>query len=362
MIHGIEHHDDTHALVIELVEGETLGERLKRELMTVEEALDCCKQIAEALEAAHEKGIIHRDLKPENVKITSDGHVKVLDFGLAKVLETKLGDPVASDKQAESATITHMTTVPGELLGTAPYMSPEQARAKPVDKRSDIWSFGCVQFECLTGKRMFSGEDVTETLATIIKGEPDWAALPENTPPTIHLLLRKCLNKDRKRRLRDIGDARIDLEQALGDPTSSIIRLSDRALQESTKPTGTQRILAIGVMLGGLVAGSLVWFMRPLPPSPLPRWADLNIHSEDPITTRFNALALSPTGDNIICNLVNEFGLLYFRSLTGDGKEGAIAGTDQAVSMFFSPDGKSIVFFTLDGSLMRVPADGGAPD
>ena len=209
---------------------------------------------------------------------------------------------------------------------------------------------------------MFSGDDVTETLATIIKGEPDWAALPENTPPTIHLLLRKCLNKDRKRRLRDIGDARIDLEQALGDPTSSIIRLSDRALQESTKPTGTQRILAIGVMLGGLVAGSLVWFMRPLPPSPLPRWADLNIHSEDPITTRFNALALSPTGDNIICNLVNEFGLLYFRSLTGDGKEGAIAGTDQAVSMFFSPDGKSIVFFTLDGSLMRVPADGGAPD
>ena len=232
VIHGIEQSTEIYALVMELVEGETLGERLKREPMTVEEALDCCKQIAEALEAAHEKGIIHRDLKPENIKITADGHVKVLDFGLAKVVV----DPSDSDKQAESPTITHMTSIPGELLGTAPYMSPEQARAKPVDKRSDIWSFGCVLFECLTGKRMFQGEDVPETLATIIKGEPDWAALPENTPPTIHLLLRKCLNKDRKRRLQHMGDARIDLEQALGDPTSSIIRLSGRALQEAAQP------------------------------------------------------------------------------------------------------------------------------
>ncbi|MCH8219633.1 MAG: serine/threonine protein kinase, partial [Planctomycetes bacterium] len=263
VIHGIEQSTEIYALVMELVEGETLGERLKREPMTVEEALDCCKQIAEALEAAHEKGIIHRDLKPENIKITSDGHVKVLDFGLAKVVV----DPSDSDKQAESPTITHMTTVPGELLGTAPYMSPEQARAKPVDKRSDIWSFGCVLFECLTGKRMFGGEDVTETLASIIKGEPEWTLLPEDTPPTIHLLLRKCLNKDRKRRLQYIADARVDLEQALGDPTSSIIRLSDRVLQETAKPTGSRRMLAIGAMLGALVAGVLTWSLKPDPPS-----------------------------------------------------------------------------------------------
>ena len=269
-IYGIEKTDEIHALVMELIEGETLGQRLKREPMTVEEALECCKQIAEALEAAHENGIIHRDLKPENVKITPDGHVKVLDFGLAKELETKLGDPASLDDRAESPTITHMTTVPGELLGTAPYMSPGQARAKPVDKRSDIWSFGCVLFECLTGKRLFQGEDVTDTLATILKGEPDWAALPENTPPTIHLLLRKCLNKDRERRLHDIADARIDLEQALGDPTSSIIRLSDWALQETAKHSGIRPLLAIGAMvLVALVAIALTWFLKPSPPTPL---------------------------------------------------------------------------------------------
>jgi len=245
VIHGIEQSEDSYALVTELIEGETLGERLKREPMTVEESLDCCKQIAEALEAAHEKGIIHRDLKPENIKINHDGHAKVLDFGLAK----EVVDPAASDNQAESPTVTHMTSMPGELLGTAPYMSPEQARAKPVDKRSDIWSFGCVLFECLTGKRMFGGEDVTETLASIIKGEPEWDLLPEDTPPTIQLLLRKCLNKDRKRRLRDIGDARIDLEQALGDPTSSILKFADRALQTTMRPKGIKTSTAFGIMV-----------------------------------------------------------------------------------------------------------------
>ena len=170
-IYGIEQAGDTHALIMELVEGETLGERLKREPMTVVEALDCCRQIAEALEAAHEKGIIHRDLKPENIKVDAHGRVKVLDFGLAK----EVADPASSANQADSPTLTNLGTLPGQLLGTAPYMSPEQARAKPVDKRSDIWSFGCVLYECLTGKAMFQGEDVTETLATIIKGEPDWA-------------------------------------------------------------------------------------------------------------------------------------------------------------------------------------------
>jgi serine/threonine protein kinase len=242
VIHGIEETDGTHAQVMELVEGQTLAERLSCGPMTVEEALDCCKQIAQALEAAHEKGIIHRDLKPENVKIDEEDKVKVLDFGLAK----EMVDTTSLENLAASPTITHMTTVPGQVLGTAPYMSPEQARARPVDKRSDIWSFGCVLYECLTGKPMFRGEDVTETLATIIKGEPDWAALPEETPPTIELLLRKCLNKDRKRRLHDIADARIDIEQAMGDPSSSIIRLSDRAIRQTTARLSRWRALTIG--------------------------------------------------------------------------------------------------------------------
>ncbi|MCH8217121.1 MAG: serine/threonine-protein kinase, partial [Planctomycetes bacterium] len=367
VIHGIEHHDDTHALVMELVEGETLGERLKREPMTVPEALDCCKQIAEALEAAHEKGIIHRDLKPENVKITSDGHVKVLDFGLAKVVV----DPASIADEAESPTITHMTTVPGELLGTAPYMSPEQARAKPVDKRSDIWSFGCVLFECLTGKRMFQGEDVTETLATIIKGEPDWAALPENTPPTIHLLLRKCLNKDRKRRLRDIGDARIDLEQALGDPTSSIIRLSDRALQEAGKHSGINPLLAIGVMvLITLIAVALTWFLKPETPPPLPkpppiRRISMDLGVEGNLDLRQGtAVRLSPDGSTLAYLFVPEGGVgrykLYLRRL--DQLEPTeLTAAETANQFCFSPDGQWIAFRKdYERTLKKVSVTGGA--
>ena len=265
-IYGIEQSGPAHALIMELVEGETLGERLERDPMTITEALECCQQIAEALEAAHEKGIVHRDLKPENVKIDSEGRVKVLDFGLAK----EVIDPGSAINQADSPTLTNLGTLPGQLLGTAPYMSPEQARAKPVDKRSDIWSFGCVLYECLTWKPMFQGEDVTETLATIIKGEPEWAALPNDTPPTIELLLRKCLAKDRKRRLHDIADARIDIEQALGDPSSSIIRLPDRALQETGKHSGIKPSLAIGaVVLVAVVAVALTWFLKPDPPLPL---------------------------------------------------------------------------------------------
>ncbi len=360
IIHGIEQSEDTYALVMELVEGETLGQRLKREPMTVEEALDCCKQIAEALEAAHEKGIIHRDLKPENVKITSDGHVKVLDFGLAK----EVVDPAASDDQAESPTITHMTSTPGELLGTAPYMSPEQAMAKPVDRRSDIWSFGCVLFECLTGERLFHGEVVTETLAGIIKGEPDWALLPENTPPTIHLLLRKCLTKDRKRRLQYIADARVDLEQALGDPTSSIIRLSDRALQEAGKHSGIKPSLAIGAMaLVALIAVALTWSLKPdtPPPPPIPR--DVQITLEHEILRQMGPnCALSPDGQRLVYGWgdINTGGKrLRIHSLDGT-PEIEIPGTEYGYNPFFSPDGQSLGFATRF-ALKVVSLSGGTP-
>jgi eukaryotic-like serine/threonine-protein kinase len=201
-IYGLENSGGKMALVLELIEGETLAERLRAGAMPVEETLEVCRQIAEALEAAHEKGIIHRDLKPGNIKITPEGRVKVLDFGLAKA--TIADSSVSPSDNSQSPTLTADFTRPGVILGTAAYMSPEQARGKPVDKRTDNWSFGCVLYECLTGKRIFHGEDVTETLATVIKGEPDWSALPSETPATIQLLLRKCLAKDRKRRLHDI--------------------------------------------------------------------------------------------------------------------------------------------------------------
>ncbi|PYV21497.1 MAG: serine/threonine protein kinase, partial [Acidobacteria bacterium] len=178
--------------------------------MPVEEALSVCRQIAEALEAAHEKGIVHRDLKPANDKVTPEGKVKVLDFGLAKALEGERAEQDAST----SPTLSEVATRAGVILGTAPYMSPEQARGKPLDKRTDIWSFGCVLYEMLTGRAAFSGETVSDTIAAILDREPDWKALPNDTPATIRLLLRRCLEKDRNQRLHDIADARIEIEDA----------------------------------------------------------------------------------------------------------------------------------------------------
>jgi serine/threonine protein kinase len=225
-IHGFEEVEGKRLLVMELVEGATLADRLREGALPVEEALTIGRQIAEALESAHERGIIHRDLKPANVKVTPDGTVKVLDFGLAKAMA---GDATGTDI-AHSPTITAQHTRPGVVLGTAAYMSPEQARGKSVDKRTDIWSFGIVLYECLAGTRPFEGETGTDLVAKILEREPDWSSLPPETPPIVQLLLRRCLAKDRNKRLHDIADARIDLEQAIADPTSSMLRLGDAAI------------------------------------------------------------------------------------------------------------------------------------
>jgi serine/threonine protein kinase len=214
-IHGLEEAAGKRFLVLELVESETLAQRIAKGPLPVEEALEVCRQIAEGVEAAHEKGIIHRDLKPANVKITPEGKVKVLDFGLAKAFHA---EPSAEDI-AHSPTISEMTR-PGVILGTAAYMSPEQARGKPVDKRADIWAFGCVLYECLSGKRPFQGDTITEIVASILKSEPDWTLLPVETPAIVRSLLRQCLQKDPKERMRDIGDARIEIEEALRSPAT----------------------------------------------------------------------------------------------------------------------------------------------
>jgi serine/threonine-protein kinase len=197
------------ALVLELIDGPTLADRIAQDPIPVTEALAIARQIADALEAAHEQGVIHRDLKPANIKISDNGRVKVLDFGLAKAL----GGDGASSSLSMSPTITSPAmTARGVILGTAAYMSPEQARGKPVDKRSDIWAFGCVLYEMLTGKRAFEGEDVSDTLAAILRGEPDWSALPKALPPPVDAVLRSCLEKDRKKRLPDISLARFVLD------------------------------------------------------------------------------------------------------------------------------------------------------
>ena len=210
ILHGLEESEGVRALVMELVEGPTLAERIAAGPIPVEEALPIARQIAEALEAAHEKGIVHRDLKPANVKVTSEGKVKVLDFGLAKAFtdESPGADP------ARSPTLTAADTRQGVILGTPAYMSPEQARGKPLDKRTDIWSFGCVVYEALTGHPAFARETISDTIANVLQHEPGWDALPAATPPNIRVLLRRCLQKDRDRRLHDVADARIEIDEA----------------------------------------------------------------------------------------------------------------------------------------------------
>lgn len=216
-IHGLAKHEGRRFLVLELVEGETLGSRLDRGPLSIEETLEICHQFAEGLEAAHEKGIIHRDLKPGNIMLTPEGKVKILDFGLAKAYAA-----VTTDIDIEkSPTITAEMTAPGVILGTATYMSPEQARSRSVDKRTDIWAFGCVLYECLSGKRAFQGETVSDTIAQILKGEPDWKDLPQKIQPTIRTLLRRCLQKDPRHRLHDIADARIEISEASSGKTVS---------------------------------------------------------------------------------------------------------------------------------------------
>ncbi|MGH9787337.1 MAG: serine/threonine-protein kinase, partial [Candidatus Acidiferrales bacterium] len=213
-IYGFEEAGPQRFLVLELVEGEDLAARLKRGTPPLEETLDITRQICDAVEAAHERGVIHRDLKPANVKVTPVGKVKVLDFGLAKALA---GDSDARDL-SQSPTMSEILSREGVVLGTAAYMSPEQARGKPLDKRTDIWSFGCLLYELLTARGPFGGDTVSDCIGAILHREPDWSLLPPETPPRVRQLLRRCLEKDAARRLRDIGDARLELEDALEKP------------------------------------------------------------------------------------------------------------------------------------------------
>ena len=262
-IHGFEETGGVRALVMELVEGEDLAQRVARGAILVAEALQIAKQIADALEAAHEQSIIHRDLKPGNIKVRDDGTVKVLDFGLAKALEPAVGSG-ASVTMSPTITSPAMTQA-GMILGTAAYMSPEQARGLTVDKRADIWAFGCVLYEMLTGRRAFDGQDTTEVLGAVVRLEPNWEALLSDVPPPVRTLLQRCLVKDRRKRIADIAVALFVLDHQAGiaaTDTASAVALPHRPLR--------RRIAALtaGALTAAVLGGALVWFAtRPAPRS-----------------------------------------------------------------------------------------------
>ena len=243
-IYGYEEADGIRGLVLELVEGPTLAERIAAGALSGHEALSIAGQIAEAFEAAHAKGIVHRDLKPGNIKLSLDGRVKVLDFGLAKTFEEEL--PFA---ESEAATRPGSPTQAGMILGTAAYMSPEQTRGQPVDKRTDIWAFGCVLYEMLSGRMAFAAATMSDVIAGILEHDPDWDALPAKTPPRVRQLLRRCLEKDHRHRLRDIGDARLELNEVLtgAEPT-----------QARAAPRSRRRLAAVG-LLALLVTAAVIW-------------------------------------------------------------------------------------------------------
>ena len=348
-IHGLEKADRSLALVMELVEGPTLADRIAKGAIPLDEALPIAKQIAEALEAAHEQGIIHRDLKPANVKVRTDGTVKVLDFGLAKAIKPT-GATSPSVSHSPTITTPAMTGV-GVILGTAAYMAPEQAKGRTADKRSDIWAFGCVLCEMLTGTRAFACEDVTDTIVAVLSKEPDWVRLPGETPPRLRELLRRCLEKDAKRRLQAIGEARIQLDDLLSGTR-------DQAVTEDTPPVGMpRRIVPVVVTsaLGAALVALVTWGLtRPAPPAaaPLIRFS-VGPPAGSSLERGGGYISVSPDGRQIVFGAsADGKRMLWVRPLDrADAKP--LAGTEGAQLPFWSPDGAFLAFFA-DGKLKKL--------
>ncbi len=344
-IHGLEESEGVLALALELVEGEELAERLRRGAIPVEEVVAIAKQIAEGLEAAHEKGIVHRDLKPANLKLTREGTVKILDFGLAKAYGGEA--EAAAGGLSQSPTMSRQMTEAGVIFGTAAYMSPEQARGGTIDKRADIWAFGVVLFEMLSGKRLFTGETVSDTLAAVLRQEIDWRALPASTPPGLRRLLERCLDRDSKNRLRDIGEARVALAERLDPPDA--VRVSSRL-----RPLPWVIALVLALALWA------VWRPAPQPAPPLRLSAELGA-SASLATDLGPAAILSPDG-RILAFVASQGAegrsQLYLRRLE-QLDAAPLSGTEGARNPFFSPDGEWIAFFA-DGKLKKVSVSGGA--
>ena len=357
-IFGVDQVGDTCFLVLELVEGETLDERLRRGPLPLDEALDVARQIAEGLEAAHEAGVIHRDLKPANIRLTPDGRVKLLDFGLAK--------PALQGRDAPTSTDSVLSTEHGRLLGTPTYMAPEQARAKPIDRRVDIWAFGCVLFECLTGRRAFEGESMTDVLGAVLHTTPDLATLPPGTPPAVRELLERCLEKDPRRRLRDIGEARLLLERAATGATGAT-RPAAGAGAGAAPDVKRSRPWLLAAWIASIAAAAAAAFAVargpagepvPAPDTPIVR-SSLTLPADVQFFGGDGSLALSPDGQTLVLTASREGGKqqLWLRPLDSLDPQ-PLVGTEGASYPFWSPDGRRIAFFG-GGKLRRMPATGG---
>lgn len=364
VIHGFEEADGVRALVMELVEGQSLDERIKQGALPLEEVLSLARQVADALEYAHERTIIHRDLKPANVMVTPEGQVKILDFGLAKALGAEPG-PAQADTAQTMTVAQSAQTVKGMIMGTAAYMSPEQARGKAVDRRTDIWAFGCVLYEMLAGRRAFAGDTVTDTLAIVLQGEPDWSGVPASTPAALTQLVRRCLDKDTKRRLQAIGEARVTLEElAQVSATGRFVApVEAERVSETARAKGPSRWPLAAAAGAGLLVGALAVSLvggRSTATS-APTWLSLDLAPAEKLSDRrprFTAFALSPDGRTMAFTGVRSGqASLYLRSL--DRAEAQpVAGSEDAQNPFFSPDGR-FVGFVVGAALKKVSAEGG---
>ena len=355
-IYGLEEAEGVKALVLELVEGPTLADRISKGPIPLDEALPIAKQIAEALEAAHEAGVIHRDLKPANIKVREDGTVKVLDFGLAKAFQPDASDPNMS--MSPTISLTAAATQMGMVIGTAAYMSPEQAKGKPVGKQADVWAFGVVLYEMLTGTRPFAGEDVSETLARVIDREPEWERLPGNVPVVLSSFLRRCLQKNPKQRIRDIGDVSLAMEGAFETPLAAVSELIVVAsLPVWQRPAAIAVTVLAALVLGGLAVWGLV---RPAaaPPSTVTRFP-LILPEGDAIGA-FDGMALSSDGTTLVYAGQRDGVQQLFVRTRDQMTARPLPGTEGAVNPFFSPDGAWVGFFA-PNSLKKVALAGGPP-
>jgi serine/threonine-protein kinase len=352
-IHGLEEADGIHFLVLELIEGDTLADRLKRGAIPVEESLKLALQIAEALEAAHEKGVIHRDLKPANIKITPNGKVKVLDFGLAKAFAGEAEDMNLSN----SPTLSAAATQQGVILGTAAYMSPEQAKGRSVDKRADIWAFGVVLYEMITGQPAFHEEDVTEILASVVKASVNLDLLPANIHPRIQEVVSRCLQKDLRKRYPDIANARYEIEQLLADPSGVFAQPGTTEKSRRRFRLGLPWIAA-AVVAAVIITGMVVWKLKPTEPRPVSSFK-FQLPEGQQFYWGYRSLSISPDGRQIVYSTGEG---LYLRSLEELGTN-LIRGSDKdAVTPFFSPDGQWIAYRSLkDQKLKKIAINGGTP-